>query len=91
MECTVDRVYPVDGLEFQLMSDDTVVTSRQSGISSVNRDDTFSVTKVFSVTFSRSYSSTEAGLTCKVYHSRGNSQSVHLAVVVACESGTSYT
>ena len=88
VECTVNRVYPVDDLEFQLMSGDTAVTSRQSGTSTgTNSDGTFSATKVFNnQRFLRSYSSTESGLTCKVYHQPGGDrQSERLTVTVRCE------
>ena len=86
VECTVERVYPVDSLTFQLMSGDTAVSSRQSGdIYGTNSDGTLRVTKVFGVVFARSYSTTEDGLTCKVYHSTGDYQSHRLQVIVSCE------
>ena len=87
VECTVDRVYPVNGLQFQLMSGDTVVTGSESGdITDIDSEDgAVSVSNVFSVEFRRSYSSTEQGLTCGVFHPRGNSQSEHLSVTVSCE------
>ena len=86
VECTVDRVYPVDNLNFQLISDDTVVSSRQSGISNEGSDGTFSVTNVFSnQRYFRSYSLTEDGVACQVYHRRGNKQSGRLQVIVRCE------
>ena len=86
VECTVDRVYPVDNLEFQLMSGDNEVTGRQSGIiTDTNSDGAVTATKIFSVEFRKSYSSTEAGLMCKVYHPRDDNQSEKLAVTVACE------
>ena len=87
VECTVDRVYPVHDLEFQLINGDNMLPGRQTGdITGTNSDGTFTARKVFSVTFSRSYSSTETGLMCKVYHPRGDNQSEELAVIVACES-----
>ena len=89
VECSVERVYPVDGLEFQLMSGATEVSSRQSGDSTgTNSDGTFSVKTAFSSqNFLRSYSSTEAGLTCKVYHQPdGDHQSDRLTgVTVRCK------
>ena len=85
VQCTVERVYPVDNLQFQLFSCGAAVSSRQSGISSANSDGTLGVTKVFSVEFNRSYSSTEDGLTCKTYHSRGDNQSQRLSVALLGE------
>ena len=91
VECIVDLVYPVDDLEFQLMSGDTVVSSRELGDSTeTNSDGTFRVTKMFSLMFSSSYSFTEAGLVCKAYHSKGNSESGRLYVIVTCKC-PSYT
>ena len=87
VECTVDRVYPDDGLEFQLMSGAFAVTSRLSGrIAFTNSGGTFSATKIFSnLLFLRSYSATEDGLTCRVYHPRGNNVSQPSAVIVMGE------
>ena len=86
VECTVERVYPVDGLEFQLMSGVAILSSRQSDdITGTNSDGTISATKIFRVEFRRSYSSTLEGLTCSVFHSRGNSQSGLLSIIVSCE------
>ena len=86
IQCTVESVYPVHDLEFQLISGDTVVSNRQPGNGySANSDHTFRVTTVFSVQFSRSYSLTEDGLTCQVYHQRGNSQSQRLCVTLLGE------
>ena len=87
VECTVERVYPVGDLEFQLVSGDNAVSNSQSGVStSTNSDDgSVSITKIFSVEFLGSDSSTEAELQCKVQHSRGDSQSEQLSVTVACE------
>ena len=87
VECKVERVYPVGDMEFQLMSGDTAVSVRGSADSTdVNVDGTFVVTKVFSVEFGRLYSSTEDGLTCKVYHARSDSQSDTLTgVTVRCK------
>ena len=86
VECTVEAVYPVDVLQFQLMSGDNEVTGRRSGISTVtNSDGAVSATKIFSVEFRKPYSSTDAGLMCKVYHPRDDNQSEKLAVTVACE------
>ena len=86
VECTVERVYPVDNLEFQLMSGGRIVHDRESGDTPVrNSDGTFSITKFFSVEFSRSYSSAQQGLTCGVFHSWGDSQSERLPLTVSCE------
>ena len=87
VECTVDRVYPADRLEFQLMSGDTVVTGSESGdvIGTDSDDGAVSVSNVFSVEFSRSYSSTEQGLTCGVFHTLGDTRSERLSVIVSCE------
>ena len=86
VECTVGRVYPVGDLEFQLMSGDTAVSSRQLGVSTEGSDGTFSVTNVFSnQRYFRSYSPTEDGMTCQVYHTRGNNQSGRLQAIVRCE------
>ena len=87
VECLVESVYPADGLEFELVSGGTVVSSRTLGDDppATNSDDTFGARKIFSVTFVRAYSSTEDGLTCKVYHPKGDNQSGLLAVIVACE------
>ena len=87
VECTVDRVYPVDGLQFQLMSSNTAVSSTQSGSSTeTNSDDTFNVIKTFrDQRYLRSYSPTQDGLVCKVYHPRGDAQSNNLGIIVQCE------
>ena len=87
VECTVDRVYPVDNLEFQLVSGDTAVTGSESGdITGIDSEDgAVRVSNVFSVEFRRSYSSTEQGLTCGVSHTRGDKQSERLSVIVSCE------
>ena len=87
VECTVDRVYPVNNLEFQLMSGDTAVTGRESGDSTGidSEDGAVSVSNVFSVEFRRSYSSTEQGLTCGVFHTLGDTRSERLSVIVSCE------
>ena len=87
VECTVDRVYPVGDLEFQLVSGDNAVSSSRSDIrtDTNSNDGAVGVTKTFSVQFLGSDSSTEAELQCKVQHSRGDSQSEQLSVTVACE------
>ena len=86
VECTVDRVYPVGNLEFQLMSGDTALTGRQSGVSTEGIDGTFSVTHLFSnQRYVKLYSPSEDGMTCKVRHSKGNNQSGRLQVIVRCE------
>ena len=86
VECTVDRVYPVGSLDFQLMSGDTAVSSRQSGVSTEGSDGTFRVTHLFSnQRYVKSYSPPEDGMTCQVRHSRGNKQSDPLQVNVRCK------
>ena len=87
VECTVERVYPVGDLEFQLVSGDNAVSNSQSGVSTdTNSDDgAISATRTFSVEFLGSDSLTDAELQCKVNHTRGNEQSAQLSVTVACE------
>ena len=71
--CTVERVYPATNLEFQLTSGDSVVSGRQSGLANgTNTDGSVSVSTIFSVAFRLSYSVTQDGLICRVYHPRGN-------------------
>ena len=84
VDCSVERVYPVDDLQFQLMSRDTAVSSRESGVSpDTNPDGTYRVLTVFSVAFSGwSFSATRDGLKCNVSHSRGDNQSDSLQLTV---------
>ena len=85
VECTVERVYPVHNLKFQLISGETLLmSSSDPGTISTNKDGTFRASKVFSVIFSSSYSSTEDGLMCKADNERGDNQSGRL-LVAACE------
>ena len=84
VECTVERVYPADNLTFQLMSGDNILPGRKADNATVtNSDRTVTVSQLFTVTFSRSYSTTETGLTCKVCQSRRCNRSAILAVTVA--------
>ena len=89
VRCTVERVYPATNLEFQLMSGDSAVSSRQLGfINGTSTDGSVSVSTLFSVSFRLSYSVTQDGLICRVYHPRGINRSERLQVMVSCEYDT---
>ena len=85
VECTVERVHPADNLTFQIMSGDTAVSAKRAAgvVTGNNSDGTVTVSQISRVTFSRSYSTTETGLTCKVCQSHRCNRSAILAVTVA--------
>ena len=85
VECIVSHVHPSGDLRFQLASNDTALTGRQSGLTTgIDSDGLHTIRIEFSLEFRRSYSSTQLGLLCQVYHIGGN-PSVRSDIIVTCK------